>query len=274
MAYKETWRLIIHSPHDGAWNMAIDEALLESVSNHKQPPTLRLYDWQPYTLSIGQAQKISEVKVDALKNRGWDLVRRPTGGRAILHADELTDSVTAPIENPILHGNVIESYRRISTALTEALMLIGLCTDSKPKNPEENHLSKDPVCFQFPSDYEITFNGKKIVGSAQARKKGGILQHGSMPLYGDITRIVEVLNYERAEDMVKAREILLKRATTVRNSLNEPVSWFQMADAMINGFEKKLRIKLIPGSLTRDEIKSAVNFYRDKYNNKIWTFRI
>jgi lipoate-protein ligase A len=274
MAITENWRLILNSPHHGAWNMAVDEALLESISNHDQPPTLRLYDWQPYTLSIGLAQPAGDVNLSELQNRGWDLVRRPTGGRAILHADEMTYSVTAPIENPILRGNVIESYRRISTALVEALQLVGLCADSKPKKMEETHLSKDPVCFQFPSDYEITYLDKKVVGSAQARKKGGILQHGSIPLHGDITRIIEVLNYPNSKDKILAQEKLIERASTIEASLGMCVSWSDMADAMIRGFEEKLGITFIPGNLSNIELNNAVRIYREKYYHRDWTFRI
>jgi lipoate-protein ligase A len=254
--------------------MAVDEALLESVSSHHQPPTLRLYDWQPYTLSLGQAQPAGDANLNALQTRGWDLVRRPTGGRAILHADELTYSVTAPIENSILRGNVVESYRRISNALVEALRLIGLCVDSKPKKTEEAHLSKDPVCFQFPSDYEITYMDKKVVGSAQARKKGGILQHGSIPLHGDITRIIEVLNNPEEEEKKLARENLFDRASTIEESLGMCVSWSDMATAMRRGFEEKLGINFFPGNLSKDELNLAVKIHREKYNHRDWTFRI
>jgi lipoyl(octanoyl) transferase len=254
--------------------MAVDESLLDSVSSHQEPPTLRLYDWQPYALSLGLAQKVEDVDLDALKSNGWDLVRRPTGGRAILHADELTYSVTAPIENPILKGSVIESYRRISIALVAALRLIGLCTDSNKKNDEESHLSKDPVCFQFPSDYEITYESKKIVGSAQARKRGGILQHGSIPLEGDISRIINVLNYPDISERKQARIKLQNHATTIEESLGRTVSWSQMAEALAQGFEEMLNIQFIPGALSKSELESAIVIFREKYHHKEWTFRI
>jgi lipoate-protein ligase A len=274
MAITENWRFILHSSHNGPWNMAVDEALLESVSNHAEPSTLRLYDWQPYTLSLGQAQPAGDIDLNALQARGWDLVRRPTGGRAILHADELTYSVTAPIENPILRGNVIESYRRISNGLVESLRLVGLCADSKPKKAEEAHLSKDPVCFQFPSDYEITYMDKKVVGSAQARKKGGILQHGSIPLHGDISRIIEVWNYPEEKEKGLARDNLIERATTIEDSLGMHVSWSDMATAMKKGFEEKLGIYFFPGNLSENELNLAVRIFREKYNHRDWTFRI
>lgn len=254
--------------------MAVDEALLEYVSVHQQPTTLRLYDWQPYALSLGHAQAVSDVDLAALDNRGWGLVRRPTGGRAILHADEITYSLTAPIENPVLRGNVIQSYRRISGALLEALQIGGLCVDSQLKNATESHLAKDPVCFQFPSDYEITFQGKKIIGSAQARRKNGILQHGSIPLTGDITRITDVLHYQDEAERSLSKEKLFNRATTVHRSLGRMVSWQQMAEALISGFESALEIHLAPGRMTTHEMSRALELNRDKYNHPDWTYRI
>jgi lipoate-protein ligase A len=112
-----TWRLIETQALNGAMNMAVDEAILEAVINCESPPTLRLYAWNPPCLSLGIAQPAAEVNVNKLTESGWDLVRRPTGGRAILHTDELTYSVIGPISDPRLAGGVLESYRNLSAAL-------------------------------------------------------------------------------------------------------------------------------------------------------------
>ena len=270
----QNWRLILDPKQDGAINMAIDEALLESVSSHLAPPTLRLYDWKPYTLSLGHAQSYSDVDQEALKSLGWGLVRRPTGGKAILHADELTYSVTASVDNPITSGNVIESYRRISLGLLKALEIIGIHSDSKPKDLSGNAISTSPVCFQFPSDYEITFDGKKLIGSAQARKKNGILQHGAVPLFGDITRIISVLNFHNDQEREIAKSQLLSRAVTVENIINGRINWDQMSDAMKIGFEETLEIKFFQDCLTKWEIERYQQIYSDKYSNSDWTLRI
>ena len=195
----KNWRLLIHPPYNGAWNMAVDEAILESTASSSQLPTLRLYDWHPYALSLGHAQTVSDINLGALKEKRWELVRRPTGGKAILHADEITYSVCATITEELIYGSVLESYRKISKALLKSLENMSLKADSKPKNKETFELSKNPVCFQYPSDYEITYQGRKIIGSAQARKKEGLLQHGSIPLFGDITRITDVLSFPDLE---------------------------------------------------------------------------
>src|SRR5512137_2418732 len=122
-----TWRLILHpAPARGAWNMAVDEAILETTGRGEAPPTLRLYAWDPACLSLGYAQPTSDVDLVRLHERGWELVRRPTGGRAVLHTDELTYSVAGPLDEPLLAGTVLQSYSRLARALTEALHLLGL----------------------------------------------------------------------------------------------------------------------------------------------------
>ena len=122
----DTWRLLMTPPARGAWNMAVDEALLEAVGRGESLPTLRLYDWAPTCLSLGLAQSYKDVDVPRLKANGWDVVRRATGGRAILHADELTYSVTAPPDEPRVRGSVLESYRRLAGALVAAIRALGL----------------------------------------------------------------------------------------------------------------------------------------------------
>jgi lipoyl(octanoyl) transferase len=269
-----TWRLIVHPPYPGPWNMAVDEAILESVSAKTEPPTLRLYDWVPYCLSLGYAQPFSDVNFDKLKANNWSLVRRATGGKAILHADEMTYSVCAPIDDPTIKGSVLESYQIISIALLKSLDIIGVKADSRSKNPKDAHLSHNPVCFQFPSDYEITFKDKKLVGSAQARKKNGILQHGSIPIFGEITRIIETLNFPDHFSIQNAKNNLNMRATTLEKALGKDISWIDFASAIRDGFEKQLSIEFIQGNLSKQEFESAKRIYREKYINDAWTLRI
>ena len=114
------WRVMLTPPAPGPWNMALDEAILEGVGKKEVLPTLRLYAWQPACLSLGYAQSAKDVDQDQLHTCGWDLVRRPTGGRAILHTDELTYSVIAPLHEPRVYGNILESYRHLSMALLSA----------------------------------------------------------------------------------------------------------------------------------------------------------
>ncbi len=143
-------------------------------------------------LSLGRAQPFTDVDTDRLKSRGWEVVRRMTGGRAILHTDELTYSVTGRIDEPNLAGSLLESYNRLAGALLAAVRDLGLSVEMKEDKAESGKIP-NPVCFEVPSTYEITVNGKKLIGSAQARRKEGVLQHGSLPLTGDLTRICQAL---------------------------------------------------------------------------------
>jgi len=270
----ETWRLIRSSPSTGSWNMAVDEAIFEKVIKKKVPPTLRLYGWNPYCLSIGHAQSVSEVNTEELVRKGWDLVRRPTGGRAILHADELTYSICVRLDDPLVHGGVIESYRHLSNFLLTALEHVGIDADSKIKNEEEKHLSKDPVCFQYPSDYEITFHGKKLIGSAQARKKEGLLQHGAIPLFGDIARIISVLNFKSEIGRSTAKRNLLDRATTIQKISKKNISYDRLSNALIDAFEETFNVRLEKTSLSPGELTRAKEIQNEKYTNDSWISRI
>jgi len=254
--------------------MAVDEALLESTAANQSPPTLRLYDWDPYTLSLGYAQPVADVDMDLLNTRQWGLVRRPTGGKAILHADELTYSVTASEKNKILSGSVLESYQRLSQALLKGLEAVGIIADSKLKEEKKMPSQVSSVCFQHPSDYEITYNRKKLIGSAQARKKGGVLQHGTIPLYGRISRIINVLAYSSEQDRELAEINLRQRATTIEEILNRKFSWMEMASAIRLGFEEALNLQFFISDLNDFELKRVKRILEEKYVNDQWTKRI
>ena len=262
-----TWRLLRSNPADGPTNMAVDEAILRAVAVGAAPPTLRFYAWEPPTLSLGRAQRASDVNVQVLHAAGYDLVRRPTGGKAILHIDELTYSVVAPRSEPRVTGPVVESYRRLSAGLVRGLELLGI-TDAAADQRARGHHSLGPVCFEVPSDYEITASGRKLVGSAQMRSDGAVLQHGAAPLYGDITRICAVLSAQPDPARVRAR------ATTVQETLGRSVSWDEAVDAMIAGFSQMLNLRLKPGELTISEKDEADRLRSEKYGSDDWTFRV
>lgn len=265
-----TWRLILDPPAPGAWNMAVDEAILNAATQGDVPPTLRLYAWDPACLSLGYAQPISDVDEKRLEEFGWDMVRRPTGGRAILHTDELTYSVCGPEHEPVLSGDILSSYKRLSAAILAALEHIGVGVQALPQ--EKNPVSKtpEPVCFEIPSNYEITANGKKLVGSAQARRQGGVLQHGTLPLYGDLARIVQVLRFPNPVSRAQAAERLLDRATTIQTALGRLVDWQLAADSFIRAFSETLKLELLPGSLTEAEQLLAQQLLEEKYANPSW----
>ncbi len=276
MSYpKSTWRLILSPPADGAWNMAIDEAILEGIANSATPTTLRLYAWEPPCLSLGYAQPCSDADRESLQRLGWDLVRRPTGGRAILHTDELTYSVIGSHGEPRLSGGVLESYQVLSQALLRALHNMDLPAEAiaLPEIPQ-GFEPKGPICFEVPSNFEITVQGKKLVGSAQARKKEGILQHGSLPLNGDLARITNVLSFPSETARRNAATRLLTRATTVAEVLGTKIPWNALEHAFISAFEQSLNIDLEQDDLTTQERSRAQELVREKYGNVNWTARV
>lgn len=266
---RTTWRLILSGPQPGKMNMALDAAILEAVERGTVLPTLRLYDWSPPCLSLGYSQPFSDVDLKRLESHGWDVVRRPTGGRAILHTDELTYSVIGPRTDPRLKGGLMDSYRRISRALFQALHNLGLPVEVHTgKNPLAHH---QPVCFENPSDFEITVNGKKIIGSAQARKKKGILQHGSLPLTGDLTRITKALVYSSEEERAIAGKTLLEKADTVWGVLGQEVSWDSAARAFQEAFNEVLQLNLVEDTFTSEEIETAMNLAENQFGASDWT---
>lgn len=269
------WRVIISPPTTGAWNMALDEAILEAVRTLDQPPTLRFYAWEPACLSLGHAQPIKDVNLPSLTTNGWQVVRRPTGGRAILHTDELTYSIAAHQENPIMTGGVLESYRRISLALVEGLRNLGINSNAESRyDLPEGSVQNAAVCFEVPSNYEITANGRKLIGSAQARRGLGVLQHGSLPLFGDLARITQVLKFESLAEQGSARQRLLDHAATAEAILGYQPTWQQAAQAMTSAFADQLDIQLVPGEPSEPELIRARGLEAEKYANAAWTYRV
>lgn len=253
--------------------MAVDESILEHIHCGESKPTLRLYAWQPPCLSLGYAQSFREVDVERLHARGWDVVRRLTGGRAILHTDELTYSVTGSAEDPILAGGVLEAYNRLSKALLYAIRALSLPVEVKEYANAPASQNLNPVCFEVPSTYEITVGGKKLIGSAQARKREGVLQHGSLPLTGDLTRICDTLMFENEAARQTAKERLLARAVTVESALGYEVSWNDAAAAFVQGFENELGIRFEQGELSPSELQRAEELVSEKYTHPSWTER-
>jgi lipoate-protein ligase A len=264
---RKTWRLVHTGLSDGPTNMAVDEAILRAVAEGNASPTLRFYAWEPGCLSLGRGQSVSDVDQQALAASGFDLVRRPTGGRAILHIDELTYSVVAPQQEPQVIGTIVESYRRLSNGLIRGLEHLGV-PNIVADQRVENRGREGAVCFEVPADYEITVGGRKLAGSAQMRSRGVVLQHGTLPLHGDITRICSLLSAHPDPNRVRAR------ATTVAEILGRAVSWEEAVQALKAGFAEALNLRLEPGHLTAQEQHTAKKLRAEKYGADAWTKRV
>jgi lipoate-protein ligase A len=242
--------------------MAVDLALLEAVGHGKAPPTLRVYAWDPPCLSLGHAQPVEDIDLAALTSAGWNWVRRPTGGRAILHTDELTYAAAAPGGHPLMNGGVLASYRRLSRGLVAALKLLGVAAEIEPNADKPAGLNHNPVCFEVPSAYEIKVSGRKLIGSAQVRRQAGVLQHGTLPLAGDLGRICRALRFAEPAEAERAAARVRQRAATLEQALGSAVPWHTAAEALKSGFEAALDIKLVAGDLSVDEQRRAAALAR------------
>jgi lipoyl(octanoyl) transferase len=214
------WELIIDGPVDGKSNMAIDSALFEEVASSSTPRTiLRFYQWSRPTLSLGRNQKIEKaVDSDYCASRGIDVVHRPTGGRAVLHDDELTYAVISN-DSSYFGDTIYGNYKAVSEALCRGYNALGvpavLAPDTKKVGGFAN--GADLPCFMSPSRYELTVNGRKIVGSAQRRVRDTFLQHGSMPVTCDRKALASATRLEDSSlldrEMAGLAEFLAERPT-------------------------------------------------------------
>jgi lipoate-protein ligase A len=265
------WRLLNTGFRDGATNMAMDEAILRGVAEKVAPPTLRFFGWQPACVSLGYAQPFAEVDTQRCRADGVDWVRRPTGGRAILHTDELTYSVVLSQDDPRAFGGVVESYRHLSRGLMAGLALLRLnAAQAVPQRRPAEKSEMSAACFDLPSHYEVTVESRKLVGSAQTRRLGVVLQHGTLPLVGDITRLI---HYLRLSDEEKAalRVKLLEHATTLEAVLGRPIGFDEAAQAMAAGFSAALRLELVAGDLTPQEEQWTAELRAERFGNAAWT---
>lgn len=195
------WYFVNSGPCDPAYNMALDEALLHWHSEGLIPPVIRFYEWNPATLSVGYFQKAKrDLNFDQIHKLGLGFVRRPTGGRAVLHEHELTYSIIVSEQYPNMPKTVTEAYRVLSEGLLKGFQNLGLdAYFSVPETAEEKDALAKPksaVCFDAPSWYELVVEGKKVAGSAQTRQEGVILQHGAILIDLDQEKLLSVFNFK------------------------------------------------------------------------------
>lgn len=251
------WRLLVaQDPRPGAWNMALDEAVMDAVAAGESPPTLRFYQWAPPCLSLGKRQPLDGVDLDRCRADGVDVVRRATGGWAIFHTDELTYSIAAHPDDPRAAGAVLDAYRKLSEGLVAGLRQLGVPAEMNPVVPG-GKANLSAACFEVPSAYEIVVGECKLMGSAQTRPAGRVLQHGSLPLRGDIARVVGYLGNVSGRGREQLAAHLRARATTLGAVLGRPVSFAEAAEALRAGFTEALNITLVPAAPTAHEIAAA-----------------
>lgn len=231
----EIWVLIIDGAISGKENMKRDEMLLEYAQfNADALPVLRFFKWNPPAVSIGFNQSEDQIDRKKCGSDGIDIVRRPTGGRAIFHHTEITYSVTLPPCHKWAGYSTLETYNNISTALALGLRKIGI--PAKLSQGISNTLMKSPSCFSSTSRYELTVDGKKLVGSAQRRKNGAVLQQGSIIAGPQYLYLAELI----LGDKESVRRELIEHSTCIQNILGYIPNWDDIIGAIVQGFDEAL----------------------------------
>jgi lipoate-protein ligase A len=259
---QRAWRLLVDPPADGAWNMAVDEAVLEGYADGPipPPPTLRLYGWRPAALSLGRFQRAAGSHDPVyLRENGIDLVRRPTGGAAVLHEHERTYAVVARLRSDPFPGGVTDTYRRVALALNAALRRIGLSAQvhEPVRLPERSRAA----CFDTTAAREIAVGGLKLVGSAQLRRRRAFLQHGSILLRADPRRLARAIGLEEPP----------VGYTDLARSLGHVPHTPALDRALVAGFEEAFSATLTLGGLTAGETQRATRLRAWKYHATSWT---
>ncbi|MBE3090856.1 MAG: lipoate--protein ligase family protein [Candidatus Atribacteria bacterium] len=267
------WRLIKDSYHTGFMNMAIDEAIMIAHREGLVPPTIRFYQWSPPAVSLGYFQDLQkEIDVDVCQDMGIDIVRRPTGGKAVLHDKELTYSFIIRENHPLVNNSILETYKKISGGMIRGLSYIGVTAELVPlrEKSEIHHSDFKSICFSVPSQYEVQVEGKKIVGSAQVRKREIVLQHGSLLIELEKDKLFSVFNFPSAQ----IRERFKKRfnATSLEEILKRKINFSELSEILPRGFEKEFGVRLLEGKLTEEEEKISKELLENKYLTYEWNY--
>jgi lipoate-protein ligase A len=258
------WRFIESGPAQGSWNLALDEAIFHRVRQGQSPPTVRCYSWSPPTISIGYAQdRERTVRLAACREQGIAVLRRITGGRAVLHNAEVTYSVVAGPDPELFGGELLSTYGKIAAALVEALRRLGLAevttTATAGLRP-----TRHPGCFASRARHEPAVGGRKIVGSAQRREGGFFLQQGSILISGHGAALHALLQGEGAEG-AEAGEM-----AGLGDYLRPCPSHAEIADALRGSISAVWGVLLRPGQPTREERLLAAELERTRYRTEVW----
>lgn len=258
----KTGRLILSGANSGSYNMAADEALLISRKNGLSPLTLRFYKWTPPAISFGYSQKIPHTNVF-----DFDIVRRPTGGRAVLHDKELTYSIIAKRDDFPQGDSIVESYKAISVGLMNGLKALSIPVDAVPLRKNKRIKIDEKIsslCFASASTCEITLNGKKLIGSAQRRYSDTFLQHGSILMGIDVEKLSGIFSETSINNY-----FLLERMTSLNLEGYHP-SEDELILSLTREIGNILNIKFEEAPLIQDEIRLTNELLEMKYTNPLW----
>ncbi|MDO9556907.1 MAG: lipoate--protein ligase family protein [Coriobacteriia bacterium] len=238
------WRLIIDGPVDGARNMAVDRAVLYAHEQGEAPPTLRLYRWRVPTVTLGKFQRIEDVDTALCERLGIDIVRRPTGGKGVLHDDEVTYSVISGTRDSLPRG-VAASYRVLCGALVEAYRTLGVDAELTSRPCGERGSG---ACYLHATNADLSLGAAKLSGSAQVWHHDSCLQQGSFVRTRDVEREARVFRLGEAEQAA-----LIQRTVTLGDVLGEPPDDRVLHTVVTEAFERTLGIVMEPGVLSEAE---------------------
>jgi lipoate---protein ligase len=248
-------RLVSSGALPGALNMGTDEAVLTTVAEGASPPTLRLYRWTPPCITIGYFQSMeAEVDLAACKAARVDAVRRLTGGGAVYHDQEITYSLVVPLGHPLAPSDVLESYRLVCAGIVAGLGLLGAKAEFVPIN-------------------DIAIKGKKVSGNAQTRRKGCLLQHGTVLLGLDSARMFSLLRVPAEKLQGRSHAQAEGRVTSLNSVLGRPVEFDEAARALSEGCARAWKAELVPDRLSPAELSAAEEFSRSRFTTREWNLR-
>lgn len=257
------WRLIESGTSNAFYNMALDEAVAAGLRKGQSPPVLRFYAWDRPSVSIGRFQKAGDLDLRYCRQRDIPVVRRPTGGRGILHGHELTYSFSAKTKDGSFEGGLLDSYRKLSAAFSRALSMLGLSPETRggngPRRQENRPRQQSPLCFQSTSYGEITLDGAKVIGSAQKRWPDGLLQQGSIPYSTDYRELEKIFGLKHTENPMPG---LTELAPGLRPE--------GLKEAIKASFEEVFDITLIESCPTAGEEALAEKLLAEKYLRPRW----
>ncbi len=248
------WRVLIDDPADGCWNMAVDKALLSAHARGEAPPTLRLYQFEPSTVSLGRFQRVGDVDARYCHQQGIGLCRRPTGGRGVLHADELTYSIVAGVRDGVPRG-VRDSYRYLSSALAAAYRTLGVDATLTARDRGR----RGGACYLHATGADLSLGAAKLSGSAQVWERESCLQHGSFVLSRDV--ICEARVFMLDEQSVRDLE---GSTATITDALGYRPERAALVDAVLTAASVTFGATLTRGELTRSERTEALSLV-DEY---------
>lgn len=252
---KHPFRILQTGFNNAFFNMGLDEAILDSVASGLSLPTLRIYGWKPSAISLGYFQGArEEVDIEACRQQGVDVVRRITGGGAVFHDAEVTYSIVIPEGHPLAPASILDSYSLLCSGIVEGLRILNVGAAFAPIN-------------------DIVAGGRKISGNAQTRKKGCLLQHGTVLLKVDVEKMFSLLKVPKEKALGKMIDDVKARVTSLSALLARDVGFEEVSNALREGFLSALLIDPMEEEPGQDELAAARLLARTKFSTEAWIFR-